>query len=399
MKKVIAFVLVLCMVIAAIPALADEDFTGVWYLTQYGLGAASLDLKADGTCAATVESADPPTQVEGTWSADGNNVTITYDGQSMAFAFDGTDLVLSAEAMAEMSGTSIPEGTDLSMFSSLMKLSREPADLSAAEYAAYQTDGTLPEGKTQEEMTAIDTEIKMLMMSMFATMSAEGGFSAGGDTAQAAETGPVLETVEENFYIRESYWGTEAVYIAKVKNITEDSVQINDGKIVLKDADGSEIARREWFGTSGSRYLEPGEISVISFISDSIEEGKTVADYEVTIEARHNEYATPDVAVEVSNIELREREGFSSKEYLTAATLTNAGEEPLTNVSVLFVRKDSEGKMIDVGERDLGMLELCANSSLTFVDDVDSDAVKYCEANGLTLGEVEAFAWQEIRDY
>ena len=54
--------------------------------------------------------------------------------------------------------------------------------------------------------------------------------------------------------------------------------------------------------------------------------------------------------------------------------------------------------MIDVGERDLGMLELCANSSLTFVDDVNSDAVKYCEANGLTLGEIEAFAWQEIRN-
>ena len=399
MKKVIAFVLVLCMAIAAIPALAEEDFTGIWYLQQFGVTAATFELKADGTCSASIETGMEQSAVEGTWSADGDNVTITYQEQSLTLTFDGTDLQLSAESLAAAAGTSIPEETDLSMFASLMKLSREPGKLTAAEYAAYQTDGTLPEGKTQEEMTAIDTEIKMLMMSMFATMSAEGGFSAEGDTAQAAETGPVLETVEENFYIRESYWGTEAVYIAKVKNITEDSVQINDGKIVLKDADGSEIARREWFGTSGSRYLEPGEISVISFISDSIEEGKTVADYEVTIEARHNEYATPDVAVEVSNIELREREGFSSKEYLTAATLTNAGDEPLTNVSVLFVRKDSEGKMIDVGERDLGMLELCANSSLTFVDDVNSDAVKYCEANGLTLGEIEAFAWQEIRNY
>lgn len=397
MKKILALVMVLCMALAAVPALADEDFTGIWYLQQYGLTAAVFDLKDDGTCVATVESGDTPTEMEGTWSAEGNDVTITYQDQSLVFTFDGTDLQLSAEALAATAGTAIPEGTDLSFLNSLMKVSREPGKLTAAEYAAYSADGTVPEGMTQEEIETFDAEIKASMMSLFAMMASQSesiGESAGGED----ETGPVLETVEENFYIRESYWGAEAVYIAKVQNITEDSVLINDGVLILKDADGSEIARREWFGTCGSRYLEPGEISVVSFISDSIEEGKTVADYEVTIEARRNGYATPDVTVEVSNIELREQEGFSSKEYLTAATLTNAGEEPLTGVSILFVRKDSEGNMIDVGERNLGMLELCANSSVTFVDEVSSDAVKYCESNGLTLGEVEVFAWQEIRN-
>ena len=44
---------------------------------------------------------------------------------------------------------------------------------------------------------------------------------------------------------------------------------------------------------------------------------------------------------------------------------------------------------------------LCGKNEtvLVLVDDVNSDAVKYCEANGLTLGEIEAFAWQEIRNY
>ena len=397
MRKILALVLAMCMALAAVSALADEDFTGVWYLTQYGLGAASLDLKADGTCAATVESADPPTQVEGTWSADGNNVTITYDGQSMAFAFDGTDLVLSAEAMAEMSGTSIPEGTDLSMFSSLMKLSREPADLSAAEYAAYTNDGTIPEGKTKEDMEAIDAEMKTLMMSLF-SVAAAAGTAAEGTEAQE-EAAPVLSTVEENFYIRETYFGREAVYIAKVQNTTEDIVSIGDGLLVLKDENGEEISRREWYGTVGSRYLEPGEVTVVSFVSDEIEEGKTVSDYEVTIGANRNGYATPDVAFETSNVELREREFFSNKEYLTAATLTNTGDEPVANLAVVFILRDSEGKMIAVGEWSLGRLELCPGSSVNVVDSVDSSAVEYCTANGLALGELEAIAWQEIRDY
>ena len=404
MKKILALILVLCMALAALPALADEDFTGSWYLLQYGLTASSFELNADGTCSATTDTGEgDPQSIDGTWSADGDNVTITFaqadtEAQSMTFTYDGTDLVLGLEGLARAFGTEIPEGTDVSMFSALMKLSREPGKISALEFTAYQTDGTLPEGKTQEDMDAIIAEYQALAMSMLALMASSVDTSTGSDAGQESEAAAVLNTLEENFYVRSTYFGPEAVYIAKVQNTSEESVNINDGTLILKDAEGNEIARREWFGACGSRYLEPNEITVVSFIQD-LEEGQTVADYEVNIKAEHNDYSTPDIICEVSDIQLRSKEGYSSTNYYTAATLTNAGEEVLTDVSVLFVLKDSEGKMIYVGTRDLGMFELGANSSITFVDDVGSSAVEYCEANGLTPGEVEAFAWQEIRNY
>ena len=50
--------------------------------------------------------------------------------------------------------------------------------------------------------------------------------------------------------------------------------------------------------------------------------------------------------------------------------------------------------MIYISERGLGSLELGAGSTITVVDDVSSSVVDYCEANGLTVGEVEAVAWK-----
>ena len=209
---------------------------------------------------------------------------------------------------------------------------------------------------------------------------------------RAAKDGYELTIVEENFYTCESYFGLEAVYIAKVQNNNESPVYIDSGSLTLKDADGSEVGKREWFGTSGSRYLSPGEISYVSFRAD-IEEGVTVAGYDKQINASTATYGE-DTAIELSNVELRSQEMYSSVSYYTAASFTNTSEEPLSGVEVLFVLKDSEGRMIELGTRGLGMLELGAGSTITMVNDVSSSVVKYCEANGLTLGEVEAVAWK-----
>ena len=62
---------------------------------------------------------------------------------------------------------------------------------------------------------------------------------------------------------------------------------------------------------------------------------------------------------------------------------------------MVVVTRDSNGKMVDLGMRNLGMNELGAGSTITLVDDVDSAVAKYCEANQLTLEGLEACAWVE----
>ena len=87
MKKLISLVLILCMACMLIPALADGDAAGVWYVKTMKQGEQEMDmasvgmtftltLNADGTCAFDMAG----DVSEGTWSQEGDTVTITIDG-------------------------------------------------------------------------------------------------------------------------------------------------------------------------------------------------------------------------------------------------------------------------------------------------------------------------------
>ena len=102
MKKFLALTLVLCMALAAIPALAETDFTGTWYLVTMGQTAGTFELNADGTCAATIYANTEEQKMEGTWSADGDVVTITAQEQALPMTFDGTDLILGEAALSDV---------------------------------------------------------------------------------------------------------------------------------------------------------------------------------------------------------------------------------------------------------------------------------------------------------
>ena len=391
MKKILALILVLCLALTALPVVAENDLSGTWYLVLAGMSCGTFELNADGTFTGESGSGEEVKKTEGTWSADGDQVTLTVDSAPLVVSYDGSDLILSTdtETLSAMDISTL-DGIDMSMLSGLIKFSREPGKVTPAEFAVYMADGTVPEGRTKEDLDAVTAELMVLLTSFAAEV--DTGDLAGFDPESAAASKPELTIVEENFYTCESYFGLEAVYIAKVQNNNESPVYIDSGSLTLKDADGSEVGKREWFGTSGSRYLSPGEISYVSFRAD-IEEGVTVAGYDKQINASTATYGE-DTAIELCNVELRSQEMYSSVSYYTAASFTNTSEEPLSGVEVLFVLKDSEGRMIELGTRGLGMLELGAGSTITMVNDVSSSVVKYCEANGLALGEVEAVAWK-----
>ena len=394
MKKFLALMLVLCMALAAIPALAETDFTGTWYLVTMGQTAGTFELNADGTCAATIYANTEEQKMEGTWSADGDVVTITVQEQALPMTFDGTDLILGEAALTAFGSSSIPEGMDISMFSSLIKFSREPGKITMAELNAYNNDGTIPEGKTKEDMDAVVAEMQVMLMSLLGGMGVDlGGADVGQGTQEAA---PPLSVLEDNFYVRKS-WGDqlEGCYIAKVANENDAPLSISDAILVLKDADGNEVGRTEYLGRSGSCYLEPGEASFVSVRAD-VAEGSTVANYEVSFETSSRSYST-DKQIEAANPELRVKEGYWTT-YYVAATVTNASDAPLSQASVVIALKDSEGKLLDLATSSLYQNELAAGSTITLIDSIDSTTIDYCTENNIQLGTVEAFGWVESNE-
>ena len=88
MKKIAALLLALCMMIAAIPALADGA-AGNWYMTLADVTLGYIKLNDDGTAAANLLGTE---EMAGTWTAEENAVTITIEDEPLTFAFDGTSL-------------------------------------------------------------------------------------------------------------------------------------------------------------------------------------------------------------------------------------------------------------------------------------------------------------------
>ena len=105
MKKLISLVLILCMVCMLVPAMADDSAAGTWYLSEMVANGAtvspsmvgmswSITLSDDGTAVSIMEMAGEKEEQAGTWTQDGDSVTITIDDQPAVFAFADGKLTL-----------------------------------------------------------------------------------------------------------------------------------------------------------------------------------------------------------------------------------------------------------------------------------------------------------------
>ena len=88
MKKLFSLILALCMVCMLVPAVAEEDVTGEWYLktmkqgeTEYDAGAIgyniTMTLNADGTGTMLSPTSEEPTP--GSWTLEGDKITVTFE--------------------------------------------------------------------------------------------------------------------------------------------------------------------------------------------------------------------------------------------------------------------------------------------------------------------------------
>ena len=88
MKKLISLILVVLLLCMALPAMAEEDITGDWYLKTMKMGdqeydaaaigfAITMTLNADGT--SSMSMPDSEEALVGTWALDGDKITVTID--------------------------------------------------------------------------------------------------------------------------------------------------------------------------------------------------------------------------------------------------------------------------------------------------------------------------------
>ena len=187
MKKILALTLVLCMALASVPTFAETDFTGTWYMILSGITCFTFELNADGTCVGTSAVTAEAKQLSGTWSAEGDTVTLTIGDDPLPLKYDGTDLTFGMEEVAT--------AQDGAAVNFPLKFSREPGEVTVAELNAYLSSGTLPEGKTKEDMENAVVQMAMFFMAFVEEAVSEIDYTG---TWYLIMTGMTIGTFELN---------------------------------------------------------------------------------------------------------------------------------------------------------------------------------------------------------
>ena len=98
MKKLISLILILCMACMLIPAMAEDDILGTWYLNELTLNGTTVSpasvgmtmsytFKEGGELEVKGEMMGESNSTTGTWSLDGSTITMTIEGSSQTATF------------------------------------------------------------------------------------------------------------------------------------------------------------------------------------------------------------------------------------------------------------------------------------------------------------------------
>jgi hypothetical protein len=367
MKKRIALLLALCLLLAAASALG-EDFSGEWHMVIGNVNVGDFILNADGTASGAITGE----AFEGTWTSDDTTVTITFDGSAEEFTYDAETGFLNAKTLG-------------------MPLSREKAQVSIDVLTAYFNgeEFEMPEGLDEADIIAASGDF----LAFYATMMDSSEAQEPEKPEKPAEAdAPELTYLAESFKVVESYSGFRGIYIAKVRNDTDQPLFITDGALTLTDASGNVAGEASYFYTVGSRYLEPGEISFFSMQADLAE--NTEVTWEKNVTVKTEAYYNTDRIMTLTDPTYTADE-TSIYNHSMSATVVNDTGEPMPGITVVFVLEDEDGNPLDVSTQTLYRHILGADSTITLVTSVDSKLIEYLQANGITPASVEAVAWAE----
>ena len=375
MKKMIAMLLALCMLLAVVPALG-EDFSGEWYWVLEDVTVGTFSLNADGTASVHLEASGEEMNMDGTWEASEAGVTVTMQGEGLTLVYDAEAGTLTTELVP------IP-----------MQREKGKYDMTLIMDVIQGKEVELPEGVEQIDVMATAVKFATSLMTLQSTGTDTGtgddGTTPSPDGTEAPAAGSGVDILAENFVITESYSGYDGTYIAKVQNNTDSPLWLIDGTLQVKDASGNMIAEKGYLSSCASKYLEPGEISVVTIQVDLDEKGEYT--YEKTIKAEAKSYYRTDSAVTVGDPEYTDG-AYDAK--LAKATVTNDTDKNLVSLNVAFLLSDENGLPLALSTEALYYHELCPNSSIVMVSSLYSRIVSYFTENNITPS-VEVFAWVE----
>ena len=118
MKKLVSMMLILCMACLMLPAMADEEITGDWYLKIMKMGeqeydaaamgyAVTMTLNEDGSVVMTVPGDDP---ASGTWTIEGDEITvIANDSPAKGMVSEGVFMLASEDGQVMIFTREAPE--------------------------------------------------------------------------------------------------------------------------------------------------------------------------------------------------------------------------------------------------------------------------------------------------
>lgn len=153
MRKLISIVLILCMACMMIPAVAEENsLIGTWYLKEAVSGEMTLDvsmlgmsmsieLKEDGTAEVVTAYGEESSAKEGTWTQDGETVTVTADGEPGQLTFADGTLIMEQEGGKMIFTQEVPEAATPS--TTLIEAESEEAFFGTWELSSMEIMGQL----------------------------------------------------------------------------------------------------------------------------------------------------------------------------------------------------------------------------------------------------------------
>ena len=368
MKKWIAMIAALCMMMLMVPAAgektAEEEAAGDWHMVLADVEIGVFRLGADGTVSTEIPEMET---MEGTWKLEGDVLTITIDGDPLDFAYDGASLVNEEEFMIPL----LREEGKLP-YETAMKIIEEE-------------DYELPEGMEEEEAKEIAERFSREFDALTEEVIKKNTTIYTAVPEEEAE----VEILSENFFVTESYNGYQANYFAKIRNnLTAPLLLIGASMEVWSK--GYQLGRTGFPSVIGSEWLAPGEVSFIALRAGMGENPEEIS-YERKIEVTTTYYWT-DRALPLPDIGFVAGGAGYGESYMYAKVTNDTGEDK-DRIYVAYALEDEDGTIWDLEYDNIYDDKLCDGSSVILKQNADSNAMKYCIEHGITLTQVEAISW------
>lgn len=147
-----------------------------------------------------------------------------------------------------------------------------------------------------------------------------------------------IEVVRSSVYMQEEY-ETEAYVYVEVKNTSQETIRPSETTLIVRDANGKELAKRE-YASCVPQVILPGESACIEeWFYDFVSDLSRVSSISVRIE--NSDYSRKKIAAQL------QAEAYVEGDYLMAQ-VTNTTDAVVYDIDVSAVVSGGDGKILDM---------------------------------------------------